>query len=180
MKKILSKTVLAFCIAFLLLGCSKKQSANTTESLKIAKLGTMKVIFEDAAFAVQKKAGIGPSNSVAMDFFGEAILGVDLAKAKITQKSESLIEISLPPPEIINCRIDFSKTKVIDRQKSALRREESIMALEDTLRRQELKAIRKNAMDPQLIETVKVLTNLSLKDFYKSVDSEIVIVWREK
>ena len=54
------------------------------------------------------------------------------------------------------------------------------MALGDQLRRQELEAMRKNAMDPKLIETVKVLANLSLKDFYKSVDSEVVVVWRKK
>lgn len=108
------------------------------------------------------------------------ILGVDLAKAKISRKSKNLIEISLPPPEVINARIDFSKSKIIDREKGAFRREESVMALGDQLRRQELEAMRKNAMDPKLIETVKVLANLSLKDFYKSVDSEVVVVWRKK
>ena len=54
------------------------------------------------------------------------------------------------------------------------------MNLGDELRRQELEAIRKNAMDPKLIETVKILTNLSLKDFYKNVDTEVTILWRTK
>lgn len=178
--RILPKVVALLYTSLLLTGCGKKQSVDTTEILKVAKLGTMKIVFEDAAFATQKKAGIGPSNYVAMDFLGEAILGVDLARAKVVRKSENLIEISLPPPEVINSRIDFSKSKIIDREKSIFRQEESIMKLGDELRRQELKAIRENAMDPKLIETVKVLTNLSLKDFYKSVNSEIVIVWREK
>lgn len=179
--KILTRMIAVFCMALLLAGCGeKKQSVDTMEFLKVAKLGTMKIVFEDAAFATQKKAGIGPGNYVAMDFLGEAILGVDLAKAKISRKSKNLIEISLPPPEVINTRIDFSKSKIIDREKGAFRQEESVMELGDQLRRQELVAMRKNAMDPKLIETVKILANLSLKDFYKSVDSEVVIVWRKK
>lgn len=179
--KIKLKMVAVSCMALLLSGCGeKKQSVDTMEFLKVAKLGTMKIVFEDAAFATQKKAGIGPGNYVAMDFLGEAILGVDLAKAKISRKSRNLIEIFLPPPEVINTRIDFSKSKIIDREKGAFRQEESVMELGDQLRRQELEAMRKNAMDPKLIETVKILANLSLKDFYKSVDSEVVIVWRKK
>lgn len=179
-RKKVRKIIVTFSLSLLLFGCGEKRAVDTTEFLKTAKLGSMKIIFEDAAFAIQKKAGIGPSNYVAMNLQGEAILGVDLAKAKIVRKSENSIEISLPPPEVINSRINFSNSEIVDRQKGFLRQEESIMNLGDELRRQELAAIRKNAMDPKLIETVKVLTNLSLKDFYKNVGTEVTILWRTK
>lgn len=177
-RKTVPKIIIIFSISLLLLGCGEKRAVDTTEFIKTAKLGSMKILFEDAAFAVQKKAGIGPSNYVAMNLRGEAILGVDLAKAKIVRKSKNTIEISLPPPEVINSRINFSNSEIVDRQKGFLRKEESIMELGDELRRQELEAIRKNAMDPKLIETVKMLTTLSLKDFYKNVNTEVSILWR--
>ena len=87
--KIKLKMVAVSCMALLLAGCGeKKQSVDTMEFLKVAKLGTMKIVFEDAAFATQKKAGIGPGNYVAMDFLGEAILGVDLANLTKVQESD--------------------------------------------------------------------------------------------
>ena len=164
-------------------GCDNGKKINNSEDStyvrpsQIGQLGTIKVVFEDAAFAKQSKAGIGPTNKIAWMYYGEAIVGIDMTKVKISSAGNNTIKINLPDAEIINSRIDFNKSEKVDFQKSSWRTAESMSRLQEELHKEEAMAIKKAASDDFILKLAQMQAKMCLIGMYSAVDKEIKLEW---
>ncbi len=180
------KSLLLPYFAALLLTCGNTGNASENRKFDMARLkangslGTIHVLVEDAAY--MKSTGkwrIMAENRVAVYYFGEFVIGVDLDSMDCEEEN-GIVKITLDQPSCINYRIDYEKTKVYHEDCGFTRRHESINDLRNKMDQKEEAHIRKLANNPELKKMAKRQTELVLNSIFKNINKDIKVTWRNE
>jgi len=147
----------------------------TIERLEQLKhLVTMRVYIADVL------TGEGEGHRGAWLIRGDALLGVDLGRAKILDKNEEVKQatLSLPQPEVLQCRVDHERTRTWE-----VRRTTWVpwSGDEDKLRDQVMweaqKLVARAANSSENLSQAKANAEAILRGFYQEVGWQVHVSW---
>ena len=112
---------------------------------------------------------------------GDALLAVDMAAAEIVDKDEQLqtARLMLPPPAVIQSRVDHEQTRTFRFHKGPLISEKRASSLRDHAMRQAQRVVDRTAHNEESIQQAREITATLLKDFYSITGWEVQVVWED-
>jgi hypothetical protein len=113
---------------------------------------------------------------------GDALIGVDLRQAKITDKDFQTRQatICLPQPEVLQSRVDHERTRTWEVRKTTwVPWGGDPDSLRDNVMRQGQRLVAAAAGSPENLAHAKMVAEAILRGFYEEVGWQVRIVWRD-
>ncbi len=151
-----------------------------TELEKLNKLVTLKVHVSDVLEGFQANAwGVVRGAWLVK---GDALLAVDMTKAKFASRDEhaKTVTILLPPPHVESARVDHERTRTYDVQVGLLRPYSSADRMRDDAMRQAQALVYSMAASPEYIDFARERSETALKGYFEAVGWTAIIVWQDR
>jgi hypothetical protein len=111
---------------------------------------------------------------------GDGLISVDLSKAAIIEKDESCrrATVRLPLPEVLQARVDHSRTRTWEVKKTTWIPWASEQdSLRDAVMREAQELIIHAAASPENLEQAKAATETVIRGFYTEVGWNVAVTW---
>lgn len=150
---------------------------------QLEQLGQLAVLRIHVADVIEARDEQGWRGNVAGAWLmkGDALLAVDMATAEIVEKDEpsQTARLMLPPPKVIQSRVDHEQTRTFRFHKGLLIPEKRASRLRDHAMRQAQRVVDRTAHDDESFQQARVITATLLEDFYSLTGWEVQIVWED-
>lgn len=113
---------------------------------------------------------------------GDALLSVDMKLAKVLRSDDATkkIRVSLPPPRVIQPRVDHRRTVAYDWRKGWLRSSDVADAVWKDAMKHAQELVEQLAGEPEQIETARQQAETALKQVYSFVGWDLEVVWQDR
>ena len=115
---------------------------------------------------------------------GDALLSVDMTRAEILHKDEQTryALIQLPPPVVIQARVDHDKTRIWDMQRKTWNpfKAGDPDVLRDQAMQQAQKLIAFAAAEDEPIQHARAVAETAIPAFFRMVDWDVRVAWSDR
>ena len=147
---------------------------------KLTELATVKVHVADVLKA-ENTSWMGDIKGAWL-IKGDALLSVDMKLAKVlrTDDATKTVTVLLPPPRVIQPRVDHRRTEAYDWQKGWLRSSDVADAVWKEAMKHAQELVEQLAAEPDQIDLAREQTETALRQVYANVGWNLVVVWEDK
>lgn len=183
--KRISYVITIMLITFLLAGCGNQQKADFSKFSKIAELSTYDCYYHNVASFEEKgnqfviKYG---NKKVWIEYTGVVTIGVDVAKVKIVEKDNNIVEITIPPIKILSSKVEkdgIERILLENGNFTAITTEDKVAAIADAQKNMEEAAAKDHALLAQGQERVKYLLENFVTTVGKQIGKNYKLEWIE-
>jgi hypothetical protein len=181
----LQKVILILSL-LILVGCSEKKDGLPTKSDMIENIGELAVYQDNIEFIIYKKirkdklAVLTANIKGAWIIKGDATIATNLKNAEIDfNKQTKTVTISLDEPRVIQAGIDHKKTEIDEIIKNIFINQDEESEFRESVMREAQKKIYSVTQKPEKIEKAKERTEYVIKNYYKQLDWNANIEWRD-
>ena len=147
---------------------------------KLSELVTVKVHVADVLKA-ENTAWFGDVRGAWL-IKGDALLSVDMKLAKVlsTDGQRKVIRVLLPPPRVIQPRVDHRRTVAYDWRKGWLRSSDVADAVWKDAMKHAQELVEQLAGEPEQIELARQQAETALQQVYSYVGWDLEVVWADR
>ena len=154
----------------------------TLESVKsLSSLVTTRTTLADAI--TSEITGFSGSMSAVLVIRGDALIAIDMQRARITAQDTGTkqLVLTLPQPEVIQARVDLQRTRVFAMERHGfwklMRLDDVVRQLVDTGMREAQQTIEKAANQPEIMAAAREHAQQVLAAFASSAGWQLEIRW---
>lgn len=161
-----------FVIFILLSGCGENRQTLSVDRLeRLSELVTLKIHVADVLQAEGKRV------TGAWLVKGDALVAVDMSRAKITDKGGNRVDIRLPEPRVIQPRVDHSRTITYDVKSGLFTSGKAESRMRDEAMKQAQRLVEQAAGSADNIKTAKERAELLITAFFEELGWRVRIIW---
>ena len=173
----------AVAVAFRHLPPEPKPTLFYSQGPTIERLEQLKHLVTMRVYIADVLTGEGDGHRGAWLIRGDALLGVDLGRAKILDKNEESKQatLSLPPPEVLQCRVDHERTRTWEvRRTTWVPWSGDQDKLRDNVMLEAQKLVDHAANSSENLSQARANAEAVLRGFYQEVGWHVHVTWEKQ